>query len=165
MEMMRVLCVVVTASLAACWHGSGPSTGTEISEQQPLSFVARVNGLTELQRKTEALEPRLAAATHRILRLATEGERVAIRDCLSTLTEEVDQLRRTSRVARTRGDNSHVLDSLDAKLTDAMASLTKLGEGLSYANTIADLEALENRRADLGSYRINGRIAIDDFDP
>ena len=82
MEMMRVLCVVVSASLAACWHGGGATTGTEVSEQQPLSFVARVNGHTELQHKTDGLEPRLAVAMHRILRLSTEAERVhvSIRD-------------------------------------------------------------------------------------
>ncbi len=163
MEMMRVLCVVVSASLAACWHG-GATTGTERSEQ-PLSFVARVNGLTELKRKTEALEPRLSAATHRVLRLSTETERVAIGDDLNALTDEVAHLTATARVARKRGDNPVVLDRVDAKLAEAAASLTKLGEGLSYANTFADLEALETHHAGLGSYQVNGRIGIDDFGP
>jgi hypothetical protein len=165
MEMMRVLWLVVSASLAACWHGGGATTTGELSEQHPVSFVARVNGLGELQRKSDALEARLAAATHRILRLATETERTAIGDDLSTLTDEITHLAATARVARKRGDNPVVLDRVDAQLAEATASLAKLGEGLSYANTFADLEALENQHADIGSYRINGRIAIDDFDP
>src|SRR4051794_41212410 len=99
MEMMRVLCVVVSASLAACWHGGGAKAGAELGERQPLSFVARVNGLGELQHNTDALEPRLAEAMHRILRLATEAERVSIGDDLGTLTDEITHLTATSAVA------------------------------------------------------------------
>lgn len=165
MVMMRVLCVVVSASLAACWHGGGAPATTEIRQRQPLSFVARVNGLAELQRKTEALEPKLADAHHRILRLGTEKERVAIRDDLGAITDELGQLAVTARVARERGDNPFVLDGVDAKLADANATLAKLGEGLSYASTFADLEALENQHADIRTFHGIGRIGIDDFGP
>ena len=92
MEMMRVLCVVVSASLAACWHGGGTTAKADLGEPQPLSFVARVQGLDELQRKTNALEPRLAEAMHRILRLSTETDRVTIGDDLNALTERVERL-------------------------------------------------------------------------
>jgi hypothetical protein len=163
MVMMRVLCVVVSASLAACWHGV--PTRTEIGEQQPLSFVARVNGLSDLQNKTEALEPKLAATLRRILRLGTEEERVAIQDQLGTLRDEIAQLALTARVARKRGDNPAVLDRVDARIAEAEAGIAKLGEGLSYANTYADLEALENQHADFRAWHGNRRVGIDDFGP
>lgn len=164
MVMMRVLCVVVSASLAACWHGGGAPARTEHSAQ-PLSFVARVNGLGELQRKADALESKLAVTLRRILRLGTEQERVALHDDLGSLTDEVAQLAVTARVARERGDNPAVLDRVDAKLAEASTSLAKLGEGLSYASTFADLEALENQHADFRTFHSNGRIPIDDFGP
>lgn len=164
MVMMRVLCVVVIASLAACWRGT-PTRDVTLGAQDPISFVARVNGLGELERKSDALERRLATAKHRILRLATESERVAIRDSLDAVAEEVAQLEVTARVARTRGDDRAVLDKIDRQLAEATAMLDKLGEGLIYANTIADLQALETQPTDFRRAYANGRIGIDDFGP
>jgi hypothetical protein len=147
--------------LAGCWRGSAPAPSTQV--EQPLSFVVRVNGLTDLERRAATLAPRLAAATDRFLGLADEAQRDALRDDLRVLAEDVAQLVVGARTARTRGDNAAALDQVDRKLADAFAMLAKLRHGLRYANTLEQLQAYQP----VDERRIGGRgyIGVADFNP
>ena len=136
MGVMRVLLLVL---VAACWRGGTATThGSE-----PRSFVARVTGLAELQRSTEAVHAELATALHRILRLATEEQRTAIRDDLRALAHETTQLAARARAARASGDDPVVLERVEYRLSQATATLAQLRDGLYYARTLAELEELE----------------------
>jgi hypothetical protein len=135
MGVMRVLLVVL---VAACWRGGATTEGHE-----PRSFVARVTGLSELQRGTEAVHAELATALHRILRLATEEQRTAIRDDLRALAHETTQLAARARAARACGDDPAVLDRVERRLSQATVTLAQLHDGLYYARTLAELEELE----------------------
>lgn len=136
MGLMRVWLLVL---LAACWRG-GEIT---MVGQEPRSFVARVHGLVELQRATEAVHGELATALHRILRLATEDERTAIRDELRVLAQETAQLAARARAARASGDDPVVLERVERSLAQAAVMLAQLHDGLLYARTLAELEELE----------------------
>ena len=112
------------------------------------SFVARVHGLVELQQRASVLETRLATALRRIMALANEDERIAIRDGLRELTGDAEQLAARTRGARTRGDDPAALARIEHQLAEADIMLGKLREGLRYARTVDELAALEQRGAE-----------------
>jgi hypothetical protein len=167
---MVVMRLVVVVLLAACWRGGGPvSEGTRgvsaAERRDAVSFVVRVHGLAELQRSTAALEPKLAAAVHRILRLANEAARLALRDALRALARDVVELAARARGARLRGDDPIAIRDVERKLGDAVATLAKLRQGLHHANTIEELQALTQRPIEpppaLGWYDVDaGRVDL-----
>jgi len=145
---MVVMRLVVLVLLAACWRGGGPVSemrGVSSAGPDAVSFVVRVHGLAELQRNTAALEPRLASAVRRILGLANEAERIAIRDALRELARDVVELAAQARGARQRGDDPVAIRAVERKLGDAVATLAKLRQGLHHASTIEELQALAQR--------------------
>jgi hypothetical protein len=134
---MRLLVIVV---LAACWREAPPRTEPE------LSFVARVNALVDLRRNVDALEPKLEAVMHRILGLASEAERDAIRQDLSALAVDVARFADIADASRARGDDPVVLDEIDRKLERAELGLANLRDELLHAKTIVEQRALDEQR-------------------
>jgi hypothetical protein len=164
MVVMRLLLLMV---LAGCWRGGAAAPSIEA---EPPSFVVRLNALADLQRRTAALAPRLAAAAQRIFGLIDEAQRTRLRHDLRALADDVDGLVVSARTIRARGadaatrdhvDPAAALDEIDRKLTDARGTLAKLRHGLSYANTLEQLQAYE-RIEDLGigGYR---HVGVADF--
>jgi hypothetical protein len=134
---VRVLVVASVLLLAACWREPAPRTRPEVS------FVARVHALADLRARTDALAPELDVAMQRILGLASEAERAALRDDLAALDAEVAQLRQIARAARERGDDPDLLASIETKLARATISLATLHDDLLHAKTLAEQEAFE----------------------
>lgn len=134
---MRLLVIVM---LAACWREAPRRTEPE------LSFIARVNALAELRRNVDELEPKLEAVMHRILGLASEAERDALRQDLNALDVEVARLADVADASRARGDDPAVLDEVDRKLEHAELGLANLRDELLHAKTIAEERALEEQR-------------------
>ncbi len=134
---MRLLVLVM---LASCWREPARHNEPE------LSFVARINALAELRRSVDELGPKLEATMQRILGLASEAERDAIRQDLNALDEEVARLAQISTASRARGDDPQVLDEIDRKLAQAMLGLANLRDELLHAKTLAEERALEEQR-------------------
>lgn len=134
---MRLLVLVV---LAACWREAPRRAEPE------LSFIARINALAELRRNVDELEPKLEAVMHRILGLASEAERDAIRQDLNALGIDVARLTDVADASRDRGDDPAVLDEIDRKLAHASLGLANLRDELLHAKTIAEERALEEQR-------------------
>ena len=131
---MRVLLVLL---LVGCWREPARRSEPE------LSFVARVNVLTELRQRVDALGPELEVTMQRILGLASEAERAAIADDLAALELEIARLSRIARDARGRGDNPELLADVERKLGYATRGLANLREDLLHARTQAEQEAFE----------------------
>jgi len=123
--------------VAGCWREPAERS------QPELSFVARVNVLTDLRTRTSALAPKLDYAMQRIRGLASEAERAAIRDDLNALDLEVRQLSAVARDARERDENRELLDDVDRKLAQAARGLAGLHEDLLHAKTLAEQEAFD----------------------
>ena len=163
--MRALLLVAIVASLASCWREAPPP-----SAPQP-SFVARVNALAELRRSAEALEPRLEAAMHRILGLASDRERDAIRLDLDGLDHEIALIARYVDAARARGDDPRTLDDVDQKLARVRLGLANLREELAHAKTLAERAALKKIDDDshdedirIRLYRQRDSLPIDVFE-
>lgn len=137
---------MIVVLLASCWRGGGATNDPQHDPPESPSFVARVQGLAELAHRTAALEPRLATALRRILALASEHERAALRDELRELADEVAQLAPRLRGARARGDDPVVLARIERELADAAVMLGKLREGLAYAHSVEELNAIADSR-------------------
>jgi hypothetical protein len=137
-----VTLIVVTLTLGACWRGSAST-----QPPQP-SFIARRNALIELRRSVNALSPRLELAVNRIVGLASEAERDAIRQDLVELEHDVAELSRYAVDARTRGDTSTLLANIERDLEGAALMLVNLRDELRYAKTAAELSALDELSRD-----------------
>ncbi len=138
--MRSPLLVAVLLSLAtgaACWRGSTPA-----EPPQP-SFIAHTNALVELDRSADALVPQLEYLMQRLIGLASEAERDAIRTDLARLERDVAQLSRYVGERRARGDNASMLDVVEEKLEHAALAVVQLREELLYAKTTAELAALD----------------------
>lgn len=133
---------MIVLLLASCWRGGGATTDPQRDPPESPSFVARVQGLAELAQRTAALEPRLATTLRRILALASEHERTALHDQLQELADEVAQLAPRLRGARARGDDPSVLARIERELADAAVMLGRLREGLAYAHSVEELNAI-----------------------
>lgn len=129
--------LLAIAVLAGCWRGA-----TSASEAPP-SFIARTNALTELQRSARRVGPKLAVVVQRIVGLASEAERAAIRDDLADIEREVAELSHYAEDARARGDDPAILDAVDNDLQRAALAIVQLRQDLLYAKTTAELEALD----------------------
>ena len=131
---MRVLLVLL---LVGCWRQPAQRT------QPELSFVARVNAIDELQRRTNSLAPKLDVTEQRIHGLASEAERAALHDDLNALEQETAQLSRMARDARERGDDPLVIARIERKLQYAVLGIGQLREDLHHARTREEQEAFE----------------------
>src|SRR5512139_3520789 len=101
---MRWLVLVL---LAGCWRGSAPS------EPTPASFIARKNVLVELNRSADALVPQLEYVVQRIIGLASEAERDAIRSDLAAVERDIARLSRYVDERRAHGDKAVALDLVE----------------------------------------------------
>jgi hypothetical protein len=84
----------------------------------------------------------------RIIGLASEAERDAIRADLATLEREVVQLSHYGADSRQHGDQLAVVDRIEHKLHRTALAITSLREELRYAKTTAELEALDQLSRD-----------------
>jgi hypothetical protein len=135
MVVMRLLMLVL---VAGCWRG-GPAPTTTLEE--PVSFIVQVNGLAELERSTAVLETNVAIATKRLLGLADEAEREALRADLRMLADDLDRLAARARTAHARNADAAALAQIDRKLADATIALANLRHALRYAKTLEQLQA------------------------
>jgi hypothetical protein len=133
---MIAMRVAVLLVLVACWREPARRTAPE------LSFVARVNAMSMLKVRIDALAPKLDG-------LASEAERGAIREDLRALTIEVRELTQLLRDARERGENPDTLAACESKLEDISIGLTHLDEELLHAKTRAEQEAFEELKKKL----------------
>ncbi len=131
---MRLLVLVM---LAACWRG-----GAAADETTP-SFIAHENALAELNRSTDALVPQLEYLMQRLIGLASEAEREAIRTDLAAIERRVAELSRYVTDRRAHGDNGAMLDAVERKLEQAALAVVQLREEVLYAKTTAELAALD----------------------
>jgi hypothetical protein len=138
---MRV--AVLLLLLVACWREPARRSDPE------LSFVARVNAMSQLQVRIDALAPKLDVVMQRILGLASEAERGAIREDLHALTFEVRELSQLVRDARERGENPDTLAACESKLQEISIGLMHLDEELLHAKTRAEQEAFEELKKKL----------------
>jgi hypothetical protein len=129
--------VGVLLLLVSCWREPAQRSEPE------LSFVARVHLLGDLREHTDTLVPRMYVEMQRILGLASEAERAAIREDLNGLEIEVRQLSLIAKDARERGERRDVLDEIDRKLDQAKLGLVNLRDDLLHAKTRAEQEAFE----------------------
>jgi hypothetical protein len=138
---MRVMALLLV--LTACWREPARNT------QPELSFVARVQQLDQLRRRSAALAPKLDVAMRRILGLASEAERAAIREDLLALDLELRELSRLAREARERGEDPDLLADVAGTLQDAAIGLATLHDELLFARTRAEQEAFEELKKKL----------------
>jgi hypothetical protein len=135
--MRRLAMLAILGTLTACWRGSAP-----VDAAQP-SFIAHANALVELDRSADALVPQLEYLMQRLIGLASEAERDAIRTDLARLERDVAQLSRYVGERRAHGDNARMLDVVERKLEQAALAVVQLREELLYAKTTAELAALD----------------------
>ena len=106
---MHLVLVLVTS----CWRESSPPPAPKPS------FVARVSALGELRRSTPALARRMELTMQRILGLASEAEREAIRADVAALERDVAHLIRVFETARNGGEDPALLAGYAKQLQDA----------------------------------------------
>jgi predicted nucleic acid-binding Zn-ribbon protein len=127
---------------SACWRGAASV------EAPQMSFVERVNAVTQLQQRIDALAPRMEYARQRLIGLASEAERDALRIDLARLTRESDAISDQLRQLREGGGAGPALAVAMHELDHASRALAELREDLPYAKTTEQLEALRELSRD-----------------
>lgn len=135
--------VLVVALGAACWRESPPPQAPKPS------FVARVNALGELRRGTPAVARRMELTTQRILGLASEAEREAVRADVAALERDVAHLIRVLETARDGGEDPALLAAYARQLHDARNRVAELRAELRHARTLEEQEAFERLKRKL----------------
>jgi hypothetical protein len=161
MERSSALVIVLSFLLAgsgACWRGEA-----RVVPVQP-SFVARVDALGELRADAEALQQRLDLVQQRILWLASEAARKALRQDLADLDRDVMQLWRYAAAARERGDDPVVLEGVQRTLRQAASAVADLRQDLLHARTLAEQEALDSQREQLRTFVLRGGELVPDIE-
>jgi hypothetical protein len=135
--LLALVAVLGPTGLAGCWRGG------DSSEPALPSFIARRNAIAELHRNADAIPPQLEYTMQRIIGLASEAEREAIRTDLAAIEGEVARLSRYATDRRAQGDSIAALDAIERKLERAALAIVQLREELLYAKTTAELAALD----------------------
>ena len=152
---MRLLVIAIVlgvlGGLGACWRGAVPP------DAPAPSFIERRNALVELNRSADAVVPQLQYAMQRIIGLASEAERDAIRSDLVVLERDIARLSNYVIDRRARGDNAATLDEIERKLEQAALAVMQLREELIYAKTTAELAALDELSRDREAMRVEQR--------
>jgi hypothetical protein len=140
---MHLGLVLAVALGASCWRESPPPPAPT------LSFVARVNALAELRRGTQAIARRMELTMQRILGLASEAEREAVRADVAALERDVAHLIRVLETARDGGEDPALLAGYATTLRDARVRVAQLREDVQHARTLEEQEAFERLKRKL----------------
>src|SRR5687768_12714835 len=151
--MQRLVMHLGLVLVASCWREAPPPP------TPTLSFVARVSALDELHRGTQAIARRMDLTVHRILALASEADREALRADVVALERDVAHLVRVLETARRGGEDRALLAGYARQLRDAHTRVTQLREELRHARTIEEQEAFERLKRKLEGTHDPGDLA------